>query len=284
MPTLLPASVITGDGLRLHLQHWPAFEPARGTVLLVHGLGEHVGRHEQLALRLRSWGFHVTGYDQRGHGLSEGRRGGLPADDTLLLDLRAVLDAVLASLPAPLVLFGHSMGGVLAARYVAAGIGYPPPWWREVDGLVLSSPALDAGLAPWRRGLVACLRRLLPDLAVGNGLEPAWVSRDPAVVQAYLDDPLVHDRITPRLAGFIVDAGRLVRRSAADWNCPTLLLWAGADRCVAPAGSAAFLALAPRALVQGRDFPGLAHEIFHEPEHQRVVDTLRLWMSRYPRL
>ena len=84
--------------------------------------------------------------------------------------------------------------------------------------------------------LLSVLGPLAPQLAIGNGLKPAWISRDPAVVRAYVDDPLVHDRVTPQLVRFIVDAGELVRASAPRWDVPTLLMWAGADRCVAPCG------------------------------------------------
>jgi alpha-beta hydrolase superfamily lysophospholipase len=123
------------------------------------------------------------------------------------------------------------------------------------------------------------LGRLAPNLAVNNGLKPQWISRDPAVVQAYVADPLVHDRVAPRLVQFIVDGGRVVRERAARWTVPTLLLHAGADRCVAPAGSAAFAAAAPQAAVTSREFPALFHEIFNEPEQGQVFDVLGRWLA-----
>jgi alpha-beta hydrolase superfamily lysophospholipase len=86
------------------------------------------------------------------------------------------------------------------------------------------------------------------------------------VVAAYKADPNVHDRIAPRLARFVVDAGELVRALAARWTVPTLLQYAGADRCVPPSGSAEFAAAAPRAVVTAREWPGLFHEIMNEPE------------------
>ena len=120
---------------------------------------------------------------------------------------------------------------------------------------------------------------LAPDLAVNNGLKAAWISRDAAVVQAYEDDPLVHDRITPRLVRFIVDAGATVLAAAPRWALPTLLMYAGSDRCVAPRGSAAFAARAPRGVVEVRAFPQLYHEIFNEPEHHRVYAVLDGWLA-----
>jgi alpha-beta hydrolase superfamily lysophospholipase len=271
-----PAELRTHDGLRLQLRYWPA-AAARGTVLVVHGLGEHIGRYDQLAARLNGWGWSVLGHDQRGHGRSEGARGRLPGRDDLLRDLALLVDAARAAAAGPLVLLGHSMGGLVAARFTAGDAA--AAWVRPVDALVLSSPALDPGMKLWQKLLLAVLGALAPDLAANNGLKPEWISRDPAVVQRYIADPLVHDRITPRLARFIVDAGRFVRKRAADWRVPTLLLWAGSDRCVAPAGSAAFAAAAPAALLHARAFASLYHEIFNEPEQGEVFAVLRDWLA-----
>ena len=105
------------------------------------------------------------------------------------------------------------------------------------------------------------------------------MSRDPAVVQAYCADPLVHDRITPRLARFFLVAGADVQAAAPRWPVPTLLLYAGADRCVAPAGSAAFAAAAPAEVVQHQVFPALFHQIFNEPEQRQVLADLDEWLD-----
>ncbi len=268
----------TPDGLLLHLQEWPV-AAARGTVQLVHGLGEHIGRYAWLASQLNAAGWRVVGHDQRGHGRSEGRRGAIADGDSLLADLALVLDAVRR--PGPHVLLGHSMGGLVAARFVAEALApRPAPWSRAVSGLVLSSPALDPGMNVAQKALLAVLGGLAPDLAVGNGLKPAWVSRDAAVVQAYVDDTLNHDRVTPRLVRFIVDGGHLVRLRAAHWTTHTLLLWAGADRCVAPAGSAAFAAAVPRVVLTAELLPDLFHEIFNEPERDAVFAHVARWLPR----
>ncbi len=282
-PTAVPppavSSLATADGLRLHCQGWP-LPIARGSVLIVHGLGEHIGRYAPLAARLNAWGWQVAGFDHRGHGRSDGPRGGLASDDDLLRDLAQVVDATRAAWPGPLVLLGHSMGGLVAARFVAEGAqAQPASWHRAVDALVLSSPALDPGMNAAQKLLLAVLGPLAPGLAVGNGLKTGWISRDPAVVAAYVADPLVHDRITPRLARFIQGGGRTVRRLAPRWTVPTLLLWAGSDRCVAPAGSEAFAAAAPAAVVRAQDFAPLFHEIFNEPEKDTVYAALGAWLA-----
>ena len=267
-------------GIRLFVRKWPC-ERALGTVLVVHGLGEHIGRHEGLAERLLAHRWRVVGYDLRGHGQSGGGRGDLQRADDLLVDLAQVLDAVRAEAPGPLLLLGHSMGGVVAASFVAGALtsAAPPAWWRPVDGLVLSSPALATGMGSWKRLLLALLGPLAPHRAMSNGLDAGWISRDPAVVAAYRADPLVHDRITPRLVRFIVDAGLAVLGAAPRWAVPTLLLYAGQDRCVDPAGSDAFASAAPADVLTAHRYPALFHEIFHEPEQAEVLSALGAWLD-----
>ncbi len=274
-------TLTTADGLALHLHTWPEpAAPARGSVLMVHGLGEHGGRYAHVAAHLTQAGWAVAGYDQRGHGRSGGPRGGMAGADSLLADLGLLIGHTRSRLPGPLVLLGHSMGGLVAGRYVAEGLSaQPAPWWQPVDALVMSSPALDPGMGLALKLLLALAAPLLPNLALGNGLTPEWVCSDPAVVRAYVADPLNHDRVTPRLARFIVDGGAFVRRQAPGWRTPTLLLYAGADRCVAPRGSSAFAAAAPRAVLQSRRYDSLAHEIFNEPEQARVLVDLTAGLS-----
>ncbi len=270
-------SFTASDGENLAVQDWPLpeGEPQRGTVLLVHGLGEHVGRYDAMARRLNRWGFAVRGYDQYGHGDSAGPRGGLTSDMRLLEDLGDMVDATRARTPAglPLVLLGHSMGGLVASRFVSLHL-------RPVDALVLSSPALDADLSAVQKLLLATLPRIAPNLRVGNGLDAQYLSHNPAVPAAYLADARCHDRISARLARFIAEGGPATVARAAHWSVPTLLMWAGSDKLVNPAGSRAFAAAAPQAVVQSHCFEPLYHELFNEsPElAEPVFDMLRQWL------
>ena len=277
-PALTPPAGQRSQLQGLALCDWPvpAGSPARATVLLVHGLGEHLGRYAALAQALNSWGYAVRAYDQYGHGASDGPRGGLPSATRLLDDLAQVVDQTRVGMAAgqPLLLLGHSMGGLVAARFVALQR-------RPLEGLVLSSPALDPGLNPVQKLLVAVLPSLLPNLRVGNGLDARLISHDPAVVAAYQSDPLVHDRIAARLARFIADDSAAVRAAASGWVLPTLLLYAGADRLVNPAGSRAFAATAPPAVLSSQCFEPLYHEIFNEaePGRSQVLAALRAWLD-----
>ena len=272
--------VITDDGLALHLRVWPAGNPRRGLVVLVHGLGEHIDRYDHVARRLNGIGFDVVGYDHRGHGRSPGQRGGMPADDSLCADLGRVLYAAREAFPGPTVLVGHSLGGLIAGRFVAEGLQpRPAAWWRPVDALVMSSPALDPGTNALQKLLLAVVAPMLPNLAVSHGLKVDGVSRSPEIIKAYAGDTLVHDRITGRLGLFVARQGPAVIAAAPRWTTPTLLMWAGADRCVAPAGSAAFAAAAPRDVVTVREWPGLYHEIFNEPEQDAVLAAMGDWLG-----
>lgn len=263
------------DGENLAVQDWylPEGVRPRGTVLIVHGLGEHAGRYDALARVLNGWGFGVRSYDQYGHGESDGQRGALPHPNRLLDDLADLVESARVRNPGlPLVLFGHSLGGLVAASFVARTM-------MAVDALVLSSPALATRLSPLQKAMMAVVPRIAPNLTVGNGLDPRYLSHDPRVVQAYMNDPRVHDRISGRLARFIAEEGELVRSRAGAWRVPTLLMYAGDDRLVDPVGSQLFAAAAPRQHVSTRCFDGLYHEIFNERESQPVYDCLRQWLD-----
>jgi alpha-beta hydrolase superfamily lysophospholipase len=250
----------------LHITTMPVPSP-RGTVVLVHGLGEHSGRYPHVIQALNRASFSVVAYDQRGHGRSPGKRGALPSDNALLDDLAQIFDAARAN-----ILLGHSMGGAVAARFVADAV-------RPVDFLILSSPALRRTLGLVDRLKLAAGSAIAPNTAVSNGLDATKISHDPAVVSAYKTDPLNHDRITPRLARFILDSGAIVRAKAREWRVPTLLMWAGDDHLVDPRGSRELAWNAPEGVITAKEFPGLYHEIFNEND-PHVFDTMLSWLER----
>jgi alpha-beta hydrolase superfamily lysophospholipase len=274
-PTL--STYTATDGENIAVQDWP-LEPgvkARALVLVVHGLGEHAHRHDRLAQQLNAWGFAVRGYDHYGHGESGGVRGALPATDRLVDDLAdlAISTRVGVGAGLPLVVLGHSMGGLVAARFA---MRQP----RSLDALVLSSPVFAVRARGLQKLMLRTLPRLAPNMRVRNGVRPSLLSHDARVVQAYRDDPMVHDQLSARLAGFIVAGGSAVLAKAPSWKVPTLLLYAGADRIVDPEGSRRFAAAAPKGVVTSRCFDALYHEIFNELEAQPVFDALRSWLDQ----
>ncbi len=293
MSTAFPAHITTRDGLKLHATHWPLPNAAtpRAVAVIAHGLGEHAARYTPVAEALNAQGLAVVAHDHRGHGRSPGPKGRLHHDDDLLDDLARLIDAARLAYPGlPLLLLGHSLGGALVARFVAE-LTEPDTqragWSRPVEALMMSSPALALDLSPVQRALMATVARWLPDVAVANGLKPEWVCHNPDTVAAYQADPLVHDRVSGRLSHFLLAAGALARNRAARWPVPTLLLWGGEDRCVAPSGSAEFLSAAQSGMragtaqaVEGQCFQRLSHEIFFEREQAQVLGVLTAWVAR----
>lgn len=263
------------DGQPLFLRDWP-LPQARGAVLIVHGLGEHSGRYQRLAQWFNQRGYAVRGYDQRGHGKTPGRRGGLRHGDDLLEDLATVYHDYASGLPHAPLLLGHSMGGLVAARAVLDGRIAPP-------ALVLSSPVLRSWESPRMIALARLLGRIAPNLPLRSGLDFDQLSHDRQVVADYRSDPLRHGWITPRLADFIFRDGARCIADAAALPLPTLLLVADSDGMVDPAGSRAF---ARKAASSGqlttRFFSTLYHELFNEAEPGRgqVLMQLADWLGR----
>ena len=250
---------------------WTPIDIPRGTVVIAHGLGEHSGRYRQLASDLSDAGWEVHAADYRGHGHSAGEQGSIPRPESIRDDIRSSLTFARATSSHPIVLFGHSMGGAMAAWAVA----HDPSC---ADALVLSSPALRTDLSAGQQLMLKTIGWILPDFTVSNGLDADFLAHDAAVVAAYRNDPLVHDRISSRLAQAIITAGDVTRAAAPSWSVPTLVLYAGADRIVNPRGSAEFAAAAPASLVTLRRYDTLYHEIFNEPQRAEPLHALLEWL------
>jgi alpha-beta hydrolase superfamily lysophospholipase len=271
---------ICKDGNPIFLRDWPLAPDItpRGLILIVHGLGEHIGRFDHVADHFNQWGFAVRGYDQYGHGRTGGPRGGLPSNFRLLDDLAEIIDDTRKNMDpnTPLILLGHSMGGLVVGRFVALTI-------RPVDGLIMSSPALDPGISLVQRILLAVVPVIAPDLRVGNGVDAQYLSHDKKVVSDYLADPLGHDRISGRLARFIAKTGSQTVDMAPHWKVPTLLIYSGDERVLEPLGSTRFGELAPKEVVTTQRFDHLYHEIFNESDAAPVFDAVKNWLDlRFP--
>jgi alpha-beta hydrolase superfamily lysophospholipase len=269
--TPVERTITLRDGVHLALRVWTGPESGRGTVVIAHGLGEHAGRYEDLAYELVADGWEVQAADMRGHGRSAGERGVVPAVETIRDDIIEMLHFARATSSAPVILLGHSMGGAFAAWALA----HEP---TAAEALVLSSPALLTDLTGAQKLLMNTMLRVSPNAALGNGLDVNGLSHDKAVVAAYQADPLVHDRVSARLARAIVTAGEKVRALASHWKTPTLVLYGGADRIVNPAGTAQFVAAAPSDVVRHKRFDALYHEIFNETAKAEPIAALRTWL------
>ncbi len=247
---------------------------AERIIILVHGYGEHSGRYEHTASDLARAGFEVHAYDQQGHGRSGGTRCHVRRFEHLLDDLEGFVAAVRAERPAlPIVVVGHSMGGLLVAAYASQRN-------PRVAGVVTSAAALamPEDLSRARVIAVRGLKWLAPRLSLASKLDPTALSRDPEVVRAYLEDPLVQRKITASLASEMLSA--MKRTEAAAVGVPMLLLHGEDDRICPVAGSRSFfeqLTVTQRGL---HTYPGLRHEIFNEPERAAVLGDLVGWIRK----
>jgi alpha-beta hydrolase superfamily lysophospholipase len=265
-------SLQAADGTSLFYRQW-LHPQARGAVVLVHGLGEHGGRYLELALLFHSLGLSVRIHDHRGHGRSGGPRGVLRQSDDYLTDLKLVFDDFAARTEAVPWLFGHSLGGLVAARFVSGA-------YATVSGLMLSSPALAIRLSAGQRCLLALTTMLAPGLAVPSSLPVTRISHDAGVVQASRDDRLSHSRVSARVVNFMLHAIAHVQQAATSWRLPLLLQVAGDDALVDPQGSQDFFAKVGNADKTLHYYREAYHEIFNEaPVYRQVVQAdLKAWL------
>ncbi len=257
------------DGLRLQTRTWRPAAAPWARVLIVHGLSEHSGRYEAVGAWLAEAGIEAHAYDQRGFGRSAGRRGYVRHWSRLLDDLEDRLADLRAALPAlPVVLYGHSLGGLLCAGYAESDRPQP-------DLLVLGSPALDSSHPRSLKWGAEVLGRVLPWLAPRSGGDFSVLSRDPSVGAAFRDDPLVVHTLTARFGLEAFIAQRRARSRLSRIRVPTLVVHGAEDRLVPPEASAA---LAELPVVERRVYPGLRHELHNEPEGGRVIGDVVAWI------
>jgi alpha-beta hydrolase superfamily lysophospholipase len=265
--------ISAADGTMLYVTDYllPASQ-ARGSVVIMHGLGEHSGRYRHVAAFFNECGLSVRCYDHRGHGRSQGKRGDVINGDPMLQDAEIIIDDFSARYTEPPFLFGHSMGGLFAARFALSQLS-------PLRGLILSSPALALRLSAVQAQMLKVLRKLAPSLGVPNGVAPSFLSHDAKIVAAYKADPLVHHRISARLLGSMLSSIAFCQSHANALAIPTLMLVAGDDRLVDAEGSRQFCAQTPPSMAELHIYEGMYHEIFNELDAQRPLRDLRTWLE-----
>ncbi|TMF56702.1 MAG: lysophospholipase [Chloroflexi bacterium] len=266
----------TADGLSLEVRRWQEDSvPHRWTFVIVHGLGEHSGRYQHLAARFTPLGATVYAMDQRGHGRSGGKRGHAPSLDALLDDIDAVVLRARADDGSPVVLIGHSFGGLLAIAYALKHADH-------IDRAIFSAPLLKVKqrVPAWKRALSTVLPRIAPGMTFSNEVDASLLSHDPGNGPAYTSDPLVHDHITAGLYGDTIARGEEFIMRAPELRVPFLLMQGRDDQIVDPVGSQRFFA---RAAAPDRAFclyPGLYHEIFNELDREKVFQDIESWLTQ----
>ena len=262
--------IATRDGTSLLVRHWPvpAGEPW-ATMLLVHGLAEHSGRYEHVGAQLAEAGIDTHAFDQRGFGASGGPRASIDRWSQLHDDLEERIAAARTVGPArPLILFGHSLGGLISLGYVLDGRSRP-------DLLVLSAPAIGASVPVWQRLLVGALRRVTPGLLLSNRLDTEVLSSDPEVRASYVADPLNQHKSTVRFAHAAFGEQRRVASSLDRLSIPTFVVH-GADDKLVPTQTSGVLEGRPG--VTRRVYPGTRHELHNEPVARQEVDDIVGWI------
>jgi alpha-beta hydrolase superfamily lysophospholipase len=261
--------------VRLAYRRWDGAD-SRAALIVVHGLGEHAGHYDEFARRMASFGITTFAFDLRGHGLSDGKRGHVPRFDIYLQELDRFRSEVVSLTGArtPPFLLGQSMGGLIALRYLQN-------FGSHIAGAVICSPWLATAMEVprWKTLAAPLLARLLPTLPFRHGLAPEDLSSDPAVVEAYRTDPLVHGRITPRTFAEVSAAMDLVPEHSKAITRPLLLLVGGADRVVDSDRTVAFA----QALVTSDKtihvFPGHLHELLNEADRTDTHFLVGDWIS-----
>ena len=259
---------------RIYHQCWlPETEP-KAVIMLVHGLGEHSGRYLNIVNHFVPMGFAVYGMDHPGHGRSDGIRKYVDRFEDFIETVKAFFERIQGwQAGKPIFLLGHSMGGLIGAVYLLdhqAGL----------KGAILSGPSVKKPDSI--SGIIVFIAKMLGVLMPRFGLvetAPDEVCRDPAVVQAYISDPLVYKgKTTARLAAEVLKALKRISREAGKITLPILILQGGADLIVNPAGAQMLYDSISSADKEISTYGGLYHEIHNEPEHFKVLLDVEEWI------
>jgi alpha-beta hydrolase superfamily lysophospholipase len=252
----------------------------RARMVVAHGLGEHSGRYQNVVGRLLPAGFTLWIPDHRGHGQSGGRKGHVLNFEQYILDLRILVEMATEGLPPgrKVFLLGHSMGGLIALYFALQSP-------ELIDGVIASSPALGVAVeVPAVKSILGKIMSFIwPGLQLSNELDATKISRDESVVKAYLNDPLVHDRVSARWFTEILSTMAEVNGRASGLQVPVLMQVAGDDHLASAESSRRFfenLTVDDKTLYFYDD---LYHEVYNELEDQRqkVLDDLESWLEKH---
>ena len=262
------------DGLDMFAQGWEPDDEPRAVVCLVHGLGEHSGRYAHVGRVLTEAGFALAGFDLRGHGKSGGPRGHLPSFGAFMDDIEGFqgqLDNQFGALPR--FLYGHSLGGILVLNYALR---------RKTDfkGIISTGAGLRTALEEQtaKVAMARVLGTLMPSVAIPSGLDPRTISRDPEVVDAYINDALVHDKMTLGFGKIMLSVLPWTFEHAHEFSFPLLIMHGTEDKLGYPRSSEEFASLVKQGCTL-KLWDGLHHELHNEPEQDEVFSFMIDWMN-----
>lgn len=265
----------TNDHLEIFAQGWePDQRAPKAAICLVHGLGEHSGRYEHVAEAFTKDGYAMFGFDLRGHGRSGGPRGHFPSSEAVLQDIDLLFTHARERYPElPLILYGHSLGGILVLYY---GLKRKP----KVKGVIATSPGLHTALESQTGKIIAAqiLGLIAPTVLLPSGLDAHAISHTQAVIDKYQQDPLVHDKISLGFGRTMLGVAKWTLEHAAEFPAPLLLMHGKEDRIAFPSSSIEFAAAAPEKSTLVLWDEGY-HELHNEPEQAEVLKTMLIWMN-----
>jgi acylglycerol lipase len=266
---------VSNDGLKLFAQKWEPESEAKAVISLVHGHGEHSGRYRHWAEKLNSAGYAVLASDLRGHGRSEGQRGDSPSFDHYADDITILLEKTKELFTGkPVFLYGHSLGGLIVLFTL---IQRHP----QIKGAVVTSPVLQTAIVEQKAKMAAAkiLGSVFPKATLPSGLEQEALSRDPAVIEAYRNDPLVHDKGSLRMAKQMLMAMENVLERGTEIEVPLLLMHGTGDKITYAAGCEQLNKVMSGSCTL-KLYDDYYHELHNEPEKDEVFEYLREWLDQ----
>jgi acylglycerol lipase len=262
-------------GTEIFFQNWIVDNP-RGILVIAHGVGEHSGRYENIISELEGSRISIYALDHRGHGRSGGKRGHIDSFMDYVYDLKLFIDLIKEEhVKAPLILLGHSMGGVIANKYA---LTYPD----DLNGIVLSSPGLvpTVKIAAWKLSMANAISKYLPELHQPTNLDTSMLSHDSNVIEAYENDRLVHRKVTARWFTEFMNACKECLRDASQLNLPILVFHGKEDKIVNYQGSERVFHNATTRIKELYLFEGLYHETMNELEKKKVLSVVVKWIQK----
>lgn len=269
------------DGTELFIRDWYPNEKnsdsPQPSVVILHGMCEHCGRYAHIAQFFNARGFAVRTFDHRGHGRSGGARGDCPDSMSLIVDAELMIRDFAKQCQTTPILFGHSMGGLLAARIATAQN-------VALRGVVLSSPALNLGLTPLHHILLKVLSLVAPHLAIKVRFKPEYLSHELGTVAGYLSDPLIHPLFTASIVNSMLSAIDFAQSHASKLSVPLLLQVAEQDYIVNPKGSHDFFKALQNQITTAQFttahfYAEDYHEIYNESDTKKVFGDLHHWLA-----
>jgi alpha-beta hydrolase superfamily lysophospholipase len=265
---------LTFDGLKIFAQAWKPETDVKAVVCLVHGLGEHSSRYKEFPVELTDSGYAFLGYDQRGHGKSEGIKGHTPSYEAFLSDISKIVDEAGKRFPnKKIFLYGHSMGGNLVINYTLRNEQ------NKISGIIATGPwlKLSRPFSALMNFIAKVLNKVYPSFRTFHGIKSYDSSNNKKTPDAEKDE-LLHPWISARTYGCIQEAGEWALEHAAELKLPILILHGGSDKVTSVESSRQFVSKA-KTVSSLIIFDEFSHELHNEPRREEIFSAIINWLN-----